>query len=249
MFRFISLLLVIAGAVALWYGGQKYLAEQSGGDRAAAMDSAPAEMAGPSLDSSPSPSLTDSVPNAVRDSLNDIVSTSSASDELLESLRTVPIAHETPRQARFGRAFEVTVAIDGTGGDSAADALPGEGNIVEGEARVSADVRATLSGENFDIESVTPLIQTVSPLTENIWRWRVTPLEAGAQELVIELFALDGDRAMPVRTFRDRVEVQVSPVGQAIAVADSLSPVAVVVGGVGSLLAGLLGLFRFFRGG
>lgn len=247
MFRFISLLLVLAGAAALWFGGQKYLAEQSGGDMAA--ESAPVEMAGPSLDAATPQSMTSTAPSAVRESLDDMVSTSSASDDLLSSLQAVPIAHETPSAAKFGRAFEVTVAIDGTGGDSAADALPGHGNIVEGEARVSADVRATLSGENFEIEAVTPLIQTVSPLTENIWRWKVTPLETGAQDLIIELFALDGNRAMPVRTFRDRVEVQVSTVGQAIAVANSLSPLAVVIGGIGSLLAGLLGVFRFFRGG
>ncbi|MEO0550068.1 MAG: hypothetical protein AAFZ91_09110 [Pseudomonadota bacterium] len=252
MFRLISLLLVIGGAAALWFGGQKYLDEQAGGDRAAASSSVGGVLQ-PGFDT---PSVSDAVRPERRSftpststEFQDMVTTSSASDAVVDSLRSVPIAHETPGAARFGRAFEVTLAIDGTGDTNAADALLGQGNVVEAEALISPDVRATLSGSNFEIDPVTPLIQTISPLTENIWRWKVTPLETGAQDLIIEIFALDGDRAMPVRTFRDRVEVQVSAVGQAIAVANSLSPLAVVIGGIGSLLAGLLGVFRFFRGG
>jgi hypothetical protein len=177
----------------------------------------------------------------------DRIAPASATDSFLNKLRRVPIAHETPKTAQFGRPFEVTVAIDATGDTSAADALPGQGQIVEADVLVSADVEASLSGDAFSIAPVSPLTQTLSPLTENIWRWQVTPLETGPQSLTIELFALNGDRAMPLRTFRDRVEVQVSPLGQAVALAHSLSPVAVLVGGVGSLLAGLLGIFRFFR--
>ena len=170
-----------------------------------------------------------------------------ADQAFADSLKAVPIAHETPKQAQFGRAFEVYVALDGTGDDSAADALPGEGNVVEATARVSRSVQATLSGQNFQIEALTPLIQRVSPVTENIWRWKVTPQEVGPQDLVIELFALTEGEAMPVRTFRDKVEVRVSRIGQVVAVAQSVSPIAMVAGGIGSLLAGLLGVIRLFR--
>ena len=64
---------------------------------------------------------------------------------------------------------------------------------------------------------------------------------------MIELFALVEDQALPLRTFRDRVEVKVSRVGQAIAIARSVSPITVVAGGIGSLLAGLFGFVGFFR--
>jgi hypothetical protein len=75
----------------------------------------------------------------------------------------------------------------------------------------------------------------------------VTPLETGSHDLAIELFALHEDGAMPVRTFRDRVEVQVSRVGQIMAFASSISPLIIVIGGLGSLLGGLFGAARFFR--
>lgn len=181
--------------------------------------------------------------------LEDGAATRAAGDaDALAGLRSVPIAHETPGSARFGLPFDVTVAIDGTGGDSAADALPGTGNIVEGTAQVSTQVIATLSGQSFRIEAVTPTTQAISPLTENIWRWRVTPQAVGSQQLTIELYAIsEGGAAMPVRTFRDEIEVEVSRVGQVVSVVDSFSPIAVVIGGIGSFIGGLFGVLRLFR--
>ncbi|GAB5457244.1 MAG: hypothetical protein Hens3KO_02740 [Henriciella sp.] len=256
MFRFITLLLVLLGLSAAVYGAARYLgvapqfgeAPSSTSTAVSESSSTPApemaEMTAPKMDF-PSPR---SMKPATQPALDDdVVSITSAGEGMLDRLRTVPIAHETPSNAKFGRPFQVTVAIDATGDTTAADALPGTGNIVEGEAQVSSKVMAALSGERFDIEPVTPMTQTVSPLTENVWRWRVTPTEVGGHELVIELFAMEGDDALPVRTFRDKVEVQVSQIGQIIATIDSVSPVTMVVGGIGSFLAGLIGLVRLFK--
>ena len=141
----------------------------------------------------------------------------------------------------------MTVSLDATGDDSATDSLPGTGNIVEGEAQISDTVQALVSGEAFKVEAITPATQRISPLTENVWRWKVTPTAVGNQELVIELFALMDDEALPLRTFRDSVQVEVSRIGQAIALAQSVSPITVVAGGIGSLFAGLFGFIGFFR--
>ena len=62
--------------------------------------------------------------------------------------------------------------------------------------------QATLTGSAFDIELVSPAIQTISPVTENVWRWRVTPVATGMHELRIELFALENDEALPFRLRR-----------------------------------------------
>jgi len=230
MFRLLSIVLIVLGLGALGYGGLK-LAEKTY-PLAEVPDEAPQTRSiSPALDGS-----------------DDSFSVMSVVKNPLEGLQDVPIAHETPTHARFGLPFDVTVAIDATGDDTAADALPGTGNIVEGRAKVSANVMAALSGETFMIEAVTPTTQAVSPLTENVWRWRVTPTETGAHDLVVELFALsDGGAALPVRTFRDKVEVRVSRVGQVISVVDSYSPIAVVIGGVGSFLGGMFGLIRLFK--
>ena len=250
MFRFISFLLILIGLGALAFGGYQYVQSQQ--PKAANSAPAPAGSIGfesGSVDdnvvvaSSNSRSL--SIPAAGDD--DDFFGVASVDSDLMSSLRTVPIAHETPKAAQFGRAFTVTLAVDATGDDSAADALSGTGNVVEGEAQISSSVTALVSGQSFDVEAITPETQLISPMTENVWRWKVTPTAVGNQELVIELFALLDGQALPLRTFRDEVQVDVSRIGQAIAIAKSVSPITVVAGGVGSLLAGFFGFVGFFR--
>ncbi|WP_291209140.1 hypothetical protein [Hyphomonas sp.] len=163
-----------------------------------------------------------------------------------ERLQTVPVAHETPLSAEYKRAFDVTFAIDATGDTTAADALPGKGLIEEGEAKVSERVEVRLSGANFDIVATSPPVQSLSPLTENTWRWSVTALSAGEHDLTFEVFAIDTDAVTPLRTYRDTVTVKVSGLNRAIAFADQANPLFVLLGGLGSALAGLFAAFRFF---
>ena len=163
-----------------------------------------------------------------------------------DTLRTVPVAHETPRSAEYKRAFNVTFAIDATGDTTAADALPGRGVIEESEAKVSGRVEVRLSGAAFSIVAASPPVQTLSPMTENTWRWSVTPLSAGDHDLVFEVFAIDSGAVTPLRTFQDTVTVKVSGLNRAIAFADQANPLLVLLGGLGSELAGLFAAFRFF---
>jgi len=252
MFRLISILLIILGLGALGYGGLRYI---SGDDAGEQMQSAGQEASDIRDDLGSGAGETPTISEPMIDflppetsNLDGEVDIATAPPSVLDGLKRVPVAHETPDSARFGRPFDVTLAVDATGDDSATEALPGRGNIVEGEGFVGAKARATLSGASFDIEATTPTTQKISPLTENVWRWRVTPREAGNQQLILELFAMDGDQALPVRTFRDEIEVEVSRFGQAVALAQSVSPLIMVIGGLGSLLAGLFGAARFFRG-
>ena len=172
--------------------------------------------------------------------------TAQANESFVETLKSVPVAHETPSKAEYKRAFDVTLAIDSTGDETAVDALPGRGNIIEGEALVSDRVEARLSGANFEIVAMSPEIQAMSPLTENVWRWSVVPLTAGSHDLVFEIYAIDEDAVVPLRTFRDTVTVEVSGINRAIAFADQANPLFVLLGGLGSAVAGLIGVFRFF---
>jgi hypothetical protein len=253
MLRLFSFLLILIGGAALAYGGHQYLQSSQTSTQSAPP---PPGSVGFDLSTDDSePPLARSTP--VREAVRSITAkpgsdemvgiASSSTDDFLASLRTVPIAHETPKSARFGRPFYVTLSLDATGDDDALESLPGNGNIVEGEAQVSDTVQALVSGEAFDVEAVTPATQRISPLTENVWRWKVTPMAVGNQELIIELFALMDQEALPLRTFRDSVEVEVSRIGQAVALAQSISPITVVAGGIGSLLAGLFGFVGFFR--
>lgn len=253
MLRFLSFLLILVGGAALAYGGHQYMQSQ---DVAGEAVQAPPGSIGFDMameDDEPPIARSPAILPATRSltakpELDDMVGVASSStNDILASLRTVPIAHETPKSARFGRPFYVTLALDATGSGDVTGALPGTGNIVEGEAQISDTVQALVSGEAFDVEAVTPNRQRISPVTENVWRWRVTPTAVGNQELVIELFALMDNEALPLRTFRDSVQVEVSRIGQVVALAQSISPITVVAGGIGSLLAGLFGFVGFFR--
>ena len=262
MLRLFSFLLILIGGAALAFGGHQYLQSQetstqsvppppgSIGFDAAIDEQMPS--AGATRDQNDIRTITvtpdpDDIGNVKPNVDNMFGIASSSTDDFLSSLRTVPIAHETPKSARFGRPFYVTLSLDATGDDDALESLPGTGNIVEGEAQISDTVQALVSGEAFDVEAVTPTMQRISPLTENVWRWKVTPMAVGNQELVIELFALMDQEALPLRTFRGSVDVEVSRIGQAVALAQSISPITVVAGGIGSLLAGLFGFVGFFR--
>ena len=164
----------------------------------------------------------------------------------VETLRRVPIAHETPTEASFGQPFDVTLAIDATGAESAIGALRGRSEAVEGTAQVGLDVRAALIGTAFDIEALSPEDQAISTLTANTWRWKVTPIANGEHDLVLEIYALRGDRALPVRTFQDQVTVKVSALRQAITMAKTANPLFMVIGGIGSVLGGAFTALRFF---
>lgn len=199
----------------------------------------------------PSPMARSAAPEATSDAAPEISAMSApapAEPSFEERLQTVPVAHETPLSAEYKRAFDVTFAIDATGDATAADALPGKGVVEEGEAKVSERVEVRLSGANFNIVSTSPPVQSLSPLTENTWRWSVTALSAGEHDLTFEIFAIDSDAVTPLRTYRDTVTVKVSGLNRAIAFADQANPLFVLLGGLGSALAGLFAAFRFFGG-
>lgn len=197
-------------------------------------------------DSMPSPKANASEP------IFNTASTGSVSQDtktsFQERLYQVPVAYEAPKTVAFGRSFNVTFAIDGTGGESAANALPGkDDNIVEDTAKISDRLKALLVGSDFEIELLSPETQRLSLLTENVWRWRVTPQSEGEHALTLELYALDGDEAVPVRTFSDEVIVSVSTLQRVLGAADNANPLMVLLGGIGSAIGGFFGFFRFFR--
>ncbi|MEM7663251.1 MAG: hypothetical protein AAF292_13475 [Pseudomonadota bacterium] len=273
MFRFLSLLLILAGLVVAAFGGyQLYSADNTD----AAVPAAPvaptsplpgseqaviAEEAAPQTSANRSLSATN---EPILEAVEDIVespgirasepnlnfSTSSMRDEdLSRKLRRIDVAYEVPEEATFGRPFAVTFSLDGTGSGDATTSLPNEERIIENTAEISDRARASLLGSAFDIESQSPDTQIVSADLQNVWRWRVTPREAGEHPLFIELYAVQNGEALPVRTLNDVVTVEVSRINQVIAFANEANPIVVVLGGIGSMLAGILGIARFFRSG
>ena len=165
-----------------------------------------------------------------------------------DRLQQVPVAYETPTSVSFGKTFQVNFAVDGTGDGSAADALMvGENKVVEGEAMVSERIQASLIGPAFQIEATTPSVQLLSSEQENVWRWNVTALEEGAHVLFVELYALKGEEALPVRTFQDEIVVTVGDFQRLVHIANHLNPIAIVISGLGTAIGGLFAFLRLVR--
>ena len=119
MLRLLSFLLFLAGAAALSYGGYQYM--QSEPESASRSASAPQASVGFDAGGSESiASSTSAVARAMKPEMDDMFGVAaSPTDDFMSTLRTVPIAHETPSGAQFGRPFSVTLSLDATGDDSA----------------------------------------------------------------------------------------------------------------------------------
>ncbi|MEO0884027.1 MAG: hypothetical protein AAFY34_15035 [Pseudomonadota bacterium] len=267
MFRFLSLVLLLAGITITGFGGYQMFFP---GEPEVASTPAPpppepiAEDAAP-----PAPNKTTSrsysaAPEPNFDTVEDIaeaagiilsetdencLAANTADEPVSEQLRTVRVAYEVPEEATFGKPFDVTFALNGSGTGDPAATLPNQERIIENTADIGDRARASLLGSAFQIESQSPEVQIISTSLNNVWRWRVTPREAGEHALFIELYAIENGEALPVRTLNDIVTVNVSRVNQIIALANQANPIVMVLGGIGSMLAGVFGVVRFFRSG
>lgn len=266
MLRLISAILFLAGLAAVGFGAWQMLGAKAPPNSAPAAsapaDSAPSAATETETLPAPAPPMAESIvagpasagrellPEVIEEALpfGDVQPESAPVPGLDVRLQRVPVAYEAPSGAKMGEVFDVTLSVDATGAVSAVAALPGRASVTEGEAQVSDRIMAALTGSTFEITARSPQTQTVSPLTANTWRWEVKAKRAGAQELTLEIFALVDGEALPVRTYRSDVAVQVSAVQQVIDAATSANPVFVILGGLGSLLAGFFGMARFIKG-
>ncbi len=164
-------------------------------------------------------------------------------DNLLANLKSYPIAYETPHLAQQGTAFDVTLAIDGSGDDSAIEGLPGRQNITENTARLSKLVEAKLSGAAFEIQSANAATQHLLPHRETVWRWTVMPHQAGKHDLYLEIFAnVDGDTAVMLESFSDVIDVEITKAENKPRFMEDARLYISVFGGLVSLLLGMIAL-------
>ena len=167
----------------------------------------------------------------------------------MDALRELPIAYEVPEQAEVGRSFDVTLAIDATGDESAAEALPGFDRIIENSARLTDSVEASLSGSAFDIVLTNSARQRLSPVRESVWRWKVTPQQDGPQRLYLEIFALVGEaESVLLESFSDSISVDISPeAGESAVSANNIRTYISIIGVLISIILGLIALNAHLR--
>ncbi len=167
----------------------------------------------------------------------------------LANMQTFPVAYETPTEAKLDQAFEVVLAIDATGDDSAVEGLPGKHHVIESEATLSETVEATLSGAAFDIRLTNKARQRLSPFRESTWRWAVTPTQEGSHTLYLEIHALVGeDESLLLDAFSDEISVKVNKKGFVFGISpEKIRTYVGIFGGTISAILGLAAIFSFLR--
>ncbi|MGD2134209.1 MAG: hypothetical protein PVI23_15570 [Maricaulaceae bacterium] len=164
-----------------------------------------------------------------------------------EDVRELPIHYNRPSQMGLERPTTVSLVVDATGEGEGAALLEGfVGEIISGQAELTPNVSATLTGPGFDVEAQSPLQQRLSDQTENIWTWQVTPTQEGEQVLTLQIYSHPGDAgaAQPVAAYTDRITVHVSRFGLILALANRADPLIGVAAGSVSLLLALFGILR-----
>ena len=84
----------------------------------------------------------------------------------------------------------------------------------EGESiKVSANIKAHFTGENFKISPITPETQAVTSFEQTHWKWEVLPVKSGKQLLHLSISALievDGIKSSKaIKTYDKFIDVEV----------------------------------------
>lgn len=134
-------------------------------------------------------------------------------DRQRRMLREGTIAYRAPEPMRVGDAQRVTVRVTDGGEPPDASGLPGTGSLTVDPAPVGPDVRAALTGPDFDIERVGDDDgRRFLPTGGHVeWAWDVRPRRSGRLQLDVTLYVLlsDGSAPIEVRTYDRSVEVSV----------------------------------------
>ncbi|MDE3180486.1 MAG: hypothetical protein KGM47_12600, partial [Acidobacteriota bacterium] len=92
--------------------------------------------------------------------------------------------------------------------------LSGQQSLQGATIQIAPEMQARLTGQDFSITAVTPETQAVSGVQETQWRWDVTPLKAGTDQLHLTLSAIINvnGSSMPrsIQTFDREIPVRVT---------------------------------------
>lgn len=172
-------------------------------------------------------------------------------EAIIERLQRGGLAYNKPDSAYLGHVEEVTLAVDLRGAGQAAEIVatrPGE--VVQAEVPVTRIMSAELRGPSFDISPSGPLRKTLSGAAPVVWTWKATPLEAGANKLLLlDVYVhvtRGGDVGEPItiRTYRDEITVDVRLKDQIVG---ALTSTQGIVASTAAILVGLSTIFGWKR--
>jgi hypothetical protein len=151
-------------------------------------------------------------------------------DDLMEQayaqLREGQLAFNPPQEMRLGESAVVRLRLTRYANVAAPTLVAGLGSdrrVLTDTVRVGSTMRAQLSGDTFQVESLSSEEQLVVGDAYNEWAWRVAPQAGGRHALTLRISAvITVDREKMIRDFpvkETTVTVQVSlmrTVGQAL---------------------------------
>jgi hypothetical protein len=170
-----------------------------------------------------------------------------AAQAAAEDLARAEIRYNAPDSMQLNMPIDMRLVVDASGlaaPEILLDGLPGE--VREGQAELTRQVTATLTGSGFDIRPLKPARQVLPEDRASTWQWEVTPREEGRKTLLLEVFAHPGgsDAAASVAEFRDEIDVQVTTLSKVLDFVQTAQPaIGFAAGGLSLILAGM----SFFR--
>ncbi len=141
----------------------------------------------------------------------------SSVDHEIEKMQMANIVFDTPSSMYRNKTYIINLKLDAVKDISD---LFKELSGTEKESAVvkySSTMKAELISENkkaFEITPITPDTQVISSINTTSWKWDVTPLEQGEQNLHLSLTAfldIEGkEKALSIKTFDKVIEVNIS---------------------------------------
>lgn len=141
----------------------------------------------------------------------------SSVDNEIEKMQTANIVFDTPSSMYRNKTYIINLKLDAV--KDISDLLK-ELSATEKESAVvkySSTMKAELISENkkaFEITPITPDTQVISSINTTSWKWDVTPLEQGEQNLHLSLTAfldIEGkEKALSIKTFDKVIEVNIA---------------------------------------
>ncbi|OPY84596.1 MAG: hypothetical protein A4E65_00254 [Syntrophorhabdus sp. PtaU1.Bin153] len=138
-------------------------------------------------------------------------------DAIIQRMGSGNLAFNAPKIMHIDEKRTVELLLSAVASiDELKSQLRAEGEKMGASIKISDQMEARLSGQNFSILAITPETQAVSGKENTEWKWEVSAKEAGKQTLHLTLSAFIGINGKPTprvfRSFDVNIEVQVSPV-------------------------------------
>jgi hypothetical protein len=168
-----------------------------------------------------------------------------AAQSAAAQVRAAKLAHNAPSAMTLNMPVSLRLAVDPSGGNPE-DALAGlPGGVRTGQAELTPQVTASLYGSGFDIRALKPARQVLAKDAVSTWEWEVTPREAGAHTLYLEVFAHPGggEAAASVKTYEDKIDVKVTIASEALHFVQTVQPLAGFLAAGVSLALAAIGFF------